>query len=108
MNERELTYWLQGYVEITNGQAPDATQWAIIRDHVEMVVAAQAKPEAPNTLLSPSRMKVLDTLCEGSICGTPTPLEAASAFHLLTGSFVGTQQVQGLCGCNAPVNLTSC
>lgn len=37
MTSNDFTYWLQGYVEITNGAQPDATQWAIIKDHLALV-----------------------------------------------------------------------
>ena len=33
MEARDFVYWLNGYVEITDGQLPDARQWQVICDH---------------------------------------------------------------------------
>jgi hypothetical protein len=37
MTSNDFAYWLQGYVEITNGQMPNETQWVIIKDHLKEV-----------------------------------------------------------------------
>lgn len=47
MQPVQFTYWLQGYVELTNGQLPNLTQWQTIVDHVKEVnrtAAAQTQP----------------------------------------------------------------
>lgn len=37
MDSLHFAYWLKGFTEITNGAQPDALQWAIIKDHLELV-----------------------------------------------------------------------
>lgn len=36
MNYDQFTYWLQGFVEINNGQYPSPAQWQIIKDHLKL------------------------------------------------------------------------
>jgi hypothetical protein len=37
MTTQDFAYWLQGYVEISNGKMVDETQWNIIKDHLKEV-----------------------------------------------------------------------
>lgn len=37
MNAEKFSYWLQGFVELTDGQHPTERQWAIIKDHLQLV-----------------------------------------------------------------------
>lgn len=37
MTEQQFCYWLQGFVEIMNGQQPNQTQWQVIQDHLKLV-----------------------------------------------------------------------
>lgn len=53
MQPQSFAYWLQGFVELTNGQMPTSTQWQTIMDHVEEVnraAAAKAVPASPSEL----------------------------------------------------------
>jgi hypothetical protein len=36
MNERDFTYWLQGFIEISQSP-PTKEQWQIILDHLKLV-----------------------------------------------------------------------
>jgi hypothetical protein len=34
MTERDFCYWLQGFVELTQGQTPNPAQWKSIQEHL--------------------------------------------------------------------------
>lgn len=38
MTSENFCYWLQGYSEVTNGQLPNATQWQVIVDHLNVTL----------------------------------------------------------------------
>ena len=50
MTSEQFGYWLQGYVEITNNQPPNATQWQIIGDHLNETLK---KPSAIRVDMGP-------------------------------------------------------
>ncbi len=37
MTPEQFAYWLQGFVELTQGQTPNVAQWKAIRDHLDTV-----------------------------------------------------------------------
>lgn len=37
MTADQFTYWLNGFVELTEGQPPSLKQWQVIRDHLALV-----------------------------------------------------------------------
>lgn len=37
MNERDFCYWLNGFVELTQGQTPNPAQWKSIKEHLDLV-----------------------------------------------------------------------
>lgn len=41
MTPQDFTYWLQGFVEITDGQMPTEKQWKIVQDHLKLVFDKQ-------------------------------------------------------------------
>lgn len=49
MTSNDYAFWLRGYVEITNGQYPDPTQWQIIKDHLDLVFE-KVTPDRHTTL----------------------------------------------------------
>lgn len=36
MNNDQFTYWLQGFVEMNNGQYPSPEQWQMIKEHLQL------------------------------------------------------------------------
>lgn len=61
MTTDQFTYWLQGYVEITNGAQPDTIQWAIIKDHLKTVFVKETPNRYDPTLPQPFRSYCGDT-----------------------------------------------
>lgn len=43
----QFVYWLQGYVELTQRQAPTPEQWNSICEHLDLVFAKVTPPVAP-------------------------------------------------------------
>lgn len=41
MNSTEFTYWLQGFVELTETSTISEKQWQIIKDHLKLVFDKQ-------------------------------------------------------------------
>lgn len=37
MDALSFAFWVHGFDEISGGKVPDATQWAIIQDHLKLV-----------------------------------------------------------------------
>lgn len=37
MSPENFAYWLQGFIELTKGQAPDLAQWKSIKEHLDLV-----------------------------------------------------------------------
>lgn len=58
MNHDQFTYWLQGFVEMNNGNMPNQWQWRMIKDHLQtcFVKVTPTYPSAPLT----SPYKTLD------------------------------------------------
>lgn len=38
MNARDFCFWMQGYVELTNGEQPSVAVWKLIIEHLELAV----------------------------------------------------------------------
>lgn len=36
MTSDQFTYWLQGFVEMNNGNMPNSWQWQMIKDHLQL------------------------------------------------------------------------
>lgn len=36
MDSRDFCYWMQGFVELTNGEHPTAEQWELIKSHLTL------------------------------------------------------------------------
>jgi hypothetical protein len=37
MTPENFAYWLQGFVELTQGQTPNPAQWKSIKEHLDLV-----------------------------------------------------------------------
>lgn len=44
MTERDFCYWLQGFVELTQGQTPNPAQWKSIQEHLGEVFKKVTPP----------------------------------------------------------------
>lgn len=77
MKDIDFCYWLRGYTEITNDALPNATQWEVIKDHVNEA----RKSEQDSYSASYSR---LDPRWQPS---TPRPPE----LRYITGQYIGNQ-----------------
>ena len=44
MTERDFCYWLQGFVELTQGQTPCPAQWKSIKEHLDLVFKKVTPP----------------------------------------------------------------
>lgn len=44
MTPESFTFWLHGFDEISGGVVPNATQWAIIQDHLKLVISPTRNP----------------------------------------------------------------
>jgi hypothetical protein len=44
MTERDFCYWLQGFVELTQGQTPNPAQWKSIQEHLATVFTKVTPP----------------------------------------------------------------
>lgn len=94
----DFCHWLWGFCEL-HGAPPTEAQWSSIKEHLALVFTKVTKPgpgekvepmycatrifdgsaapdggkacstEQPNTLLTPSSLKMLDLLVDGPICG---------------------------------------
>jgi hypothetical protein len=49
MNERDFCYWLNGFVELTQGQTPNPAQWKSIQEHLGEVFK-KVTPKVGNTV----------------------------------------------------------
>ena len=54
MNEREFCYWLQGLFEVGRVETLDATQVAMVKDHLKLVFTKMT-PVYPTPSLNPFR-----------------------------------------------------
>lgn len=43
MTPEMFTYWLQGFAELTVGESPNAPQWAVIKEHLQLVFKKETK-----------------------------------------------------------------
>lgn len=59
MTPEQFAYWLQGFVELTQGQTPNPAQWKSICEHLAMVF---------NKVTPPIQMQT------GPAPGTPDPM----------------------------------
>lgn len=50
MTAEQFTYWLQGFVELTDGTPPTREQWHQIEEHLQLVFT---KVTRPSTMLVP-------------------------------------------------------
>lgn len=50
MSAEQFAYWLQGFVELSNGTPPTAEQWSKIEEHLQLVFT---KVTGPSTRLVP-------------------------------------------------------
>jgi hypothetical protein len=41
MKAESFTYWLRGFVELTDGSLPTGSQWAMIKEHLDLVFNKQ-------------------------------------------------------------------
>jgi hypothetical protein len=44
MNAQDFAYWLQGFVELTQGQTPNPAQWKSICEHLDLVFKKVTPP----------------------------------------------------------------
>lgn len=71
MRDSEFCYWLNGYVELTNGQRPDETQWLVIMDHLKSVFqkeTPQRFPVQPSKEPEYCKVGTFPTFSETRIC----------------------------------------
>ena len=47
MTSRDFVYWLQGFAEI-HGRAPTDEQWAVIKNHLNLVFKHEIDPSMPD------------------------------------------------------------
>ncbi len=47
MTSRDFVYWLQGFIEI-HGDSPNAAQWIIIKNHLNLVFKHEIDPSMPD------------------------------------------------------------
>ncbi|MFM0044108.1 hypothetical protein [Paraburkholderia sediminicola] len=65
MNERDFCYWLNGFVELTQGQTPNPAQWKSIQEHLREVFRKVTPPVQTGPLPStpdPMAGKSLDDI----------------------------------------------
>lgn len=98
MNAKDFTYWLQGFVELTKGQVPDADQWKSIKEHLALVftkvtpLVGEFDPLPPGQYppFLPSTYPTPDWPQEPIITCSVEPLaEAAQAQSIISGLSVG-------------------
>lgn len=44
MTPENFAYWLQGFVELTQGQTPNPAQWKAIKEHLDLVFTKVTPP----------------------------------------------------------------
>ena len=61
MTAEQFTYWLQGFVELTDGTPPTREQWHQIEEHLQLVFTKVTKPSAkfvpPSYFVPPSALE---------------------------------------------------
>lgn len=58
MRSDHFVFWLNGYVELTNGQHPDALQWQIIKDHLKEVFDKVTPDRYPLSYPTPANLGI--------------------------------------------------
>jgi len=58
MTPENFAFWLQGFVELTQGQTPNPAQWKSICEHLDLVFKKLTPPVAPLTV--PTTTKPID------------------------------------------------
>lgn len=112
MSPRDFTFWAHGWSEINGGGAPNAQQWQIIVDHLELVRAEQAPTREPldtsHMIVCPcgqgprcktaSRMTVRDRsiYCGGVILLLPGPSGMLVPNAVITPTVRTHQQISDL------------
>lgn len=47
MTPEQFAYWMQGFVELTNGAPPTDAQWAVMVEHLKTVFVKVTPPVLP-------------------------------------------------------------
>jgi hypothetical protein len=63
MTPEQFAYWLQGFVELTNGQQSTPEQWQSVKDHLDTVF----NKVTPEVNLNPARYCSPRRLCKSPI-----------------------------------------
>lgn len=71
MDALSFAFWLHGFDEISGGTVPNATQWAIIQDHLKLVIGPSplVAHDGYQPFSSPKDMKI----CTRIDCNLKTP-----------------------------------
>jgi len=67
MNSESFTYWLQGFVELSDTDTISEKQWLMIKDHLKLVFDKVTPVRTPdrtefNPIRSPNYQEVIDAL----------------------------------------------
>ncbi|WP_321913566.1 hypothetical protein [Paraburkholderia sp. J11-2] len=79
MNERDFCYWLNGFVELTQGQTPNPAQWKSIKEHLDLVFkkVTPAVDVEQKITLDPRKWQT------GPVPGAPDPIAGKSMEEIL-------------------------
>ena len=50
MTPENFAYWLQGFIELTQGQTPNPAQWKSIKEHLDLVFTKMTPPVGETTV----------------------------------------------------------
>lgn len=68
MSPENFAYWLQGFIELTKGQAPDLAQWKAIKEHLDLVFNKVTPPVDEDNMKATIDMKdaekTIEDLCK--------------------------------------------
>ena len=80
MTPENFAYWLNGFVELTQGQTPNPAQWKSIKEHLDLVFKKVTPPIGveQKITLDPRKWQT------GPTPGTPDPLAGKSMEEILT------------------------
>ena len=61
MNSESFTYWLQGFVELSDTDTISEKQWLMIKDHLKLVFDKKT-PDRTFITKSPSTQDIIDSM----------------------------------------------